>query len=158
MFCDSQPLKITEGNVQISDLEDSNVNRTVKQAEENYLKCEEHRTSVVSIIDKYSNPYINNLALHNSTDVTFGSKVLYNGPITVNHYEAGNTSKQKTLGKPRARVNHSYYFTYHYIDDFDSRNIQRKVCVGGAVTLSQKSRRKISHSFSRCFDVFDCSK
>lgn len=53
----------------------------------------------INVPDKTPISHISSVALQNSTDITFGNKTLYNGPITVNQYGIGNPSRTSDLSK-----------------------------------------------------------
>lgn len=99
---------MTESNVYISDLDDSISNTTIDSEVDDVkwlqTQCQDKttyasRTSishlslpVVNVLDGKPIQHITSVALQNCTDITFGNKMMYNGPITVNQYKVGKTN------------------------------------------------------------------
>lgn len=96
---------MTQDNVHIRDVDDSTSNTTVESDAEDDIECNvaknqcHYNLNVSQMInandlhlptlpvpDKTSIPHISSVAVQNSNDITFGNKMLYNGPITVNQY------------------------------------------------------------------------
>lgn len=91
-----------------SDTDDSSSNVTVdsddvdikcssveqKQCQNDYSRINAVNLNL-PVPDKTSISHISSVALQNSTDITFGNKTLYSGPITVNQYgcETANLGK-----------------------------------------------------------------
>lgn len=92
---------MTQNNEYTCDADDSSSNVTV-ESNDSDIECRTVRTQYESnldgsrvnainlnlpdIPDKAPISHISSVALQNSTDITFGNKTLYNGPITVNQY------------------------------------------------------------------------
>lgn len=92
---------MTQNNAYSYDAGDSSSNKTV-ESEEDDVVCSTVRPQYESnldgsrlnasnlippsVPDKPSISHIQSVTLQNSTDITFGNKTLYNGPITVNQY------------------------------------------------------------------------
>lgn len=107
---------MAENNAYISDADDSTSNITVESDESNtkhsvvQTHCENNinvnasinsgNVSIVDVLDRASShPHITSVTLQNSHDITFGNKMLYNGPITVNQYGGETTFTTTKLGE-----------------------------------------------------------
>lgn len=92
---------MTQKNVYSNDGDDSSSNVTVDSDETdvewNSVRCQRENDfngsrvndcslQLPTIPDKTPISHISSVALQNSTDITFGNKTLYNGPITVNQF------------------------------------------------------------------------
>lgn len=98
---------MTQNNAYTVDADDSSSNVTV-ESEESYNQCSTERTqyennldgsrlnainlNIPGAPDKAPISHISSIALQNSTDITFGNKNLYSGPITVNQYGLENAA------------------------------------------------------------------
>lgn len=71
-----------------SDIERSTVSTVRTQYESNLdgSRVNAINLNLPGIPDKAPISHISSVALQNSTDITFGNKTLYSGPITVNQY------------------------------------------------------------------------
>lgn len=92
---------MTQKNVYCSDGDDSSSNITVDSDEADFewnaVRCQRENTlngsrtndcslQLPAVPEKTPISHISSVALQNSTDITFGNKTLYNGPITVNQF------------------------------------------------------------------------
>ncbi|XP_037044772.1 peptidoglycan recognition protein-like isoform X2 [Bradysia coprophila] len=106
---------MTQNNVYISDVEDATSETTVDSEDEyvgssvaaqsqyqNHLNdsritANNINVPAINVPDKSPISHISSVALQNSTDITFGNKTLYNGPITVNQYGIADPCRTSDL-------------------------------------------------------------
>lgn len=84
----------------------NNSNNIVPSSLNTVIECEPKFSNDEQIISTYQKPVIGSIALQNSSDITFGNKTFYQGPVTIKQFLLDSNDKWKL--KENGSVNDGY--------------------------------------------------